>query len=114
MDRKTYDTGWDDCIDYLRDKRTLQQHQSGFGILFILFGCILVALVIAALFTMWIAGENVYNYMPVLWLAGGGSLLIAAGYFIDKKDRVRYKQREDEFYRKWVQRWKDLGLEGDD
>lgn len=113
MDRKSYETGWDDCIDYLRDKRTLQQHQTGFGGGFVLLGSLALIIAIGVPVTAWIADFTLYNVHILVWTLGLGICFFIAGYVINKKDQARYKQHEDDLYLKWSQRWNDLGFEGD-
>lgn len=113
-DRKLYDTGWDDCIAYNRDRHNLQQSQVGVGYLCLLLGTIITMLAVTAPGMMWVIGQHVEHWAPLLTLGSGGIILLAAGYVLEKRDRIRYKEREDAHYRKWAARWNELGFNGDE
>lgn len=113
-DRKSYDAGWDDCIAYIREKHKLQQDHFGSGIVLMLTGAIIVALTMGIMVAMWLAEQTIYNWPLLFCMWAFSSLLLISGYFVDKKDRARYKEREQLHYKKWSDRWIELGLNGDD
>lgn len=113
-DRKLYDAGWDDGIDYNRDVRNLEQHKVGSGMLLMLTGAIIVALTGGIMVAMWLAEQTIYNWPLLICMWAFSSVLVISGYFLDNKDRVRYKEREAAHYKKWSDRWIELGLNGDD
>lgn len=112
-DRKLYDAGWDDCIDYLRDRRNLQQSQAGVGMMLMLLGVIVLAMSTASFIVSVIASAPI-NIVACLIAGIIAAFLLVSGRFVDKRDVVRYKEREDNFYRKWANRWRELGFNGDE
>jgi hypothetical protein len=112
-DRKSYDAGWDDCIAYIREKHTLNQSQVGLGMLLMLIGGIVLAMP-AAHFIVSLIADAPINISACLVAGIIAAILFVSGIRVDNKDRIRYKQREEEFYRKWSNRWIELGLNGDD
>lgn len=114
MDRKLYDTGWDDCIDWINDKRVLQQSRTGWGSLMMLVGAIGLTIGVVAPLMAWLLGIPIVNFQPLVWPFVLGMFFSGAGYVVDKGDAARYKQREDELYRKWIARWDELGFNGED
>lgn len=112
-DRKLYDAGWNDCIAYIRDRRNLQQSQVGLGMLLMLIGGIILTMPAAHFIVSLIASAPI-NIVACLVAGIIAAILFVSGIRVDKKDRVRYKQREDEFYRKWAARWNELGFNGDE
>lgn len=113
-DRKLYNTGWDDCLEYNRDWRNLQQSKAGAGMMMMLIGALLTALTVIVPAMMWYATQTIYNWHPLIAMGCIGIFLLVSGYFVDKRGLVRYKEREDDFYRKWADRWNELGFTGDD
>lgn len=112
-DRKPYDTGWDDCIAYIQDKRKLQDKQVGWGAVLLLLGTITFLVPIGVLILATIANVAV-NVFSCVVISSVAIILLIAGYLVDKKDKVRYKEIEKAHYKKWADRWTSLGFSGDE
>lgn len=113
-DRTLYDAGWDDSVQFGIDKKQLRESRAGFGMLLQLLGMIAGVLAVSIPFTMWIGNQTIYNYAPLIWIGAVAVCVGVGGFLLDKKDQVRYKQRESEFYQKWIARWDELGFNGDE
>lgn len=113
-DRTLYDAGWNDSIQFGIDRKHLDTGRAGLGMLLMLLAGIAVAMLLVVPLTMFITNQTIYNYTPLGWIAGVGIILGTVGFFLDKKEEARYKQRETEFYQKWIARWDELGFNGDE
>lgn len=113
-DRKLYDTGWDDCIAYNRDRRNLQQSRTGWGMMLMLLGAIPSAMTVSVPIMMVFIAQTIYNWHLLIGMGLVGIFLLVSGYFVDKRDVVRYKEREEAHYKKWATRWQELGFTADD
>lgn len=115
MDRTTYVAGWNDGIKHGREYTTLKQSRAGVGMIFFMLGLIVITCSFALPLSMWITGTltTIVNLTPLVYLILFGVTSAFAGYFLDKRDEKRYKQREADFYKKWGDRWEELGFNGD-
>lgn len=113
-DRELYNAGWVDGLNWQRDFTKMRESRTGWGMLLMLFGSILIAVSLALPFAMWIGDQAIHNPMPLVYLVFSACAMITGGYFLDKRDEKRYKQRETDFYKKWADRWDELGFSGDE
>lgn len=113
-DRKSYDAGWDDCIAYIREKNKLNQSRTGWGGLMMLVGAFGLASGVVAPLMSWLMGVPIVNFQPLVWPFVLGMFFSGAGYVVDKSDAARYKEREQLHYKKWSDRWIELGINGED
>ncbi len=111
--RTLYDAGWDDGLTYHSELTELKRTRAGWGMMLMLLGSILVACTLTIPFSMWLVNDTIYNPMPLVYLVFSTCGMIIGGYYLDKRDEKRYKQRETDFYTKWVNRWDELGFSGD-
>lgn len=113
-DRKLYDTGWNDAIDYASEKRALYAEQNGGGLALMILGALFGGLGFVIPLMMWLESQTIYNYGILVFIAIVAIVLWVSGFFLEKKYQKNFKNREDEFYRKWFKRWDELGFNGEE